>query len=94
MTQTNLGGMFTCSKNIIQAFQANEIDKKGRRGSLIFMGATASVRGNIMTSMFSSGKHTLRALSQSLVKQFGKQNIHVSHVSISFEHSFLTTDHV
>ncbi|PBK84243.1 hypothetical protein ARMGADRAFT_1088695 [Armillaria gallica] len=69
VTQTNLGGVFVCSKNIIQAFQANQVDEKGRRGSLIF-------------TAFSSGKHALRALSQSLANQFGKQNIHVSHAII------------
>ncbi|PBK61754.1 hypothetical protein ARMSODRAFT_1025477 [Armillaria solidipes] len=82
VTQTNLGGMFAFLKNVIQALQANQVDKKGRRGSSIFMGATASVRKNIMTSAFSSGKHVLRALSQSLAKEFRKQNIHVSHAII------------
>ncbi len=94
MAQTNLGGVFACLKNVIQASQAKQVDEKGRRGSLIFTEATASVRGNVTTSSFSSGKHALRALSQSLAKEFGKQNIHVSHVSTSFERSFLTTDRV
>ncbi|PBK70155.1 NAD(P)-binding protein, partial [Armillaria solidipes] len=82
MTQTNLGGAFAFSKNVIQVLQANQVDEKGRRGSSIFTGATASVRGNVTTSVFSSGKHALRALSQSLAKEFGKQNIHVSHAII------------
>ncbi len=92
--QMNIEGAFAFSKNVIQAFQANEVDEKGKRGSLIFTGATASVRGNVTTSAFSAGKHALRALSQSLAKEFGKQNIHVSHVSTAFERSFLATDHV
>ncbi|PBK68144.1 NAD(P)-binding protein [Armillaria solidipes] len=82
VTETNIEGAFAFSKNVIQSFQANEVDEKGKRRSLIFMGATASVRGNMMTSAFSAGKHALRALSQSLAKEFGKQNIHVSHVLI------------
>ncbi|KAK0243738.1 hypothetical protein EDD85DRAFT_945064 [Armillaria nabsnona] len=88
VTQTNLGGVFACSKNVIQAFQANQVNEKGRRGSFIFTGATVSVRGNVTTSAFSSEKHALRALSQSLAKQFGKQNIHVSHAII--DNSILT----
>jgi NAD(P)-dependent dehydrogenase (short-subunit alcohol dehydrogenase family) len=44
---------------------------------LIFTGATASLRGNKTTSLLSSGKHAIRALSQSLNKEFGKENIHV-----------------
>ncbi|PBK91977.1 NAD(P)-binding protein [Armillaria gallica] len=82
VTQTNIEGAFAFSKNVIEAFQANEVDEKGKRGSLIFTGATASVRGNVTTSAFSAGKHALRALSQSLAKEFGKKNIHVSHAII------------
>ncbi|PBK68136.1 hypothetical protein ARMSODRAFT_1020160 [Armillaria solidipes] len=66
VTQTNLEGTFAFLKNMIQAFQANQVNEKGKRGSLIFTGATASVRGNVMTSAFLAGKHMLRALSQSL----------------------------
>ncbi|KAK0505559.1 NAD-P-binding protein [Armillaria luteobubalina] len=60
------------------AFSKN-VDEKGKRGSLTFTGATASVRGNVTTRAFSAGKHVLRALSQSLAKEFGKQNVHVLH---------------
>lgn len=50
----------------------------GKRGALIFTSATAAWRGNLTTSAFAAGKFGLRALSQSLNKEFGKQNIHVS----------------
>ncbi|KAJ7842779.1 hypothetical protein B0H14DRAFT_2779815, partial [Mycena olivaceomarginata] len=46
------------------------------RGTLIFTGATASMRGNTRTSAFSIGKFGARALSQSLAKEFGKDDIH------------------
>ncbi|KAG7441750.1 NAD(P)-binding protein [Guyanagaster necrorhizus] len=82
VNQTNIEGAFAFSNNVIRAFLVNEIDEKGKRGSLIFTGATASVRGNVSTSAFSAGKHAMRALSQSLAKEFGKQNIHVSHAII------------
>lgn len=63
------------------AFKENDIEQpNGKRGALIFTGATAGIRGNVMTSAISAGKHGLRALSQSLAKEFGKENIHVSHV--------------
>ncbi|PCH34846.1 short-chain dehydrogenase/reductase SDR [Wolfiporia cocos MD-104 SS10] len=61
---------------IILAFQENEVDALGKRGTLLFTGATASIRGNVTTSAFAAGKFALRALSQSLNKEFGKQNIH------------------
>lgn len=50
-----------------------------KRGTLIFTGATASIRGNTLTSAFSASKFGIRALSQSLAKEFNKQNIHVAH---------------
>jgi len=55
-----------------------------KRGTLIFTGATAAIRGNATTSAFAAGKFGVRALSQSLAKEFGKQNIHVSVSSIAF----------
>jgi NAD(P)-dependent dehydrogenase (short-subunit alcohol dehydrogenase family) len=53
------------------------LDAGGKRGALIFTSATAATRGNKTTSVFASAKFALRALSQSLAKEFGKQNIHV-----------------
>jgi hypothetical protein len=53
------------------------VNELGKRGTLLFTGATASLRGNVVTSAFSSSKFALRALSQSLAKEFGKEDIHV-----------------
>ena len=79
--QGNIEAPFAFSRQAVLTFQQNEIDELGRRGTLIFTGATASIRGNVYTSAFAAGKFALRALSQSLAKEFGKQNIHVAHVS-------------
>lgn len=73
----NVKAPFAFSRQAILTFQENAIDDLGRRGTLIFTGATASIRGNVFTSAFASSKFALRALSQSLAKEFGKQNIHV-----------------
>ena len=75
---TSVTAAFAFSRGAILNFQKNEINKAGKRGTLVFTGATASVRGNVYTSAFAAGKFGLRALSQSLAKEFGKQNIHVS----------------
>jgi NAD(P)-dependent dehydrogenase (short-subunit alcohol dehydrogenase family) len=75
--QTHVTAAFAFSRQAVLAFQKNEIDGLGRRGTLLFTGATASLRGNTHTSAFAAGKFALRALSQSLAKEFGKQNIHV-----------------
>lgn len=50
--------------------------------TLVFTGATASVKSNAMMSSFSTGKYALRALSQSLGKEFGPKGIHVGHAVI------------
>ena len=50
--------------------------------SLIFTGATASVKGSAMFSSFAHGKWGVRALAQSLAREFGPQGVHVAHVII------------
>lgn len=52
------------------------------RGTIIFTGATASVRGSDGFSAFSSAKHGLRALAQSMARELGAKNIHVAHTII------------
>ncbi|MEM7358146.1 MAG: SDR family oxidoreductase [Pseudomonadota bacterium] len=52
------------------------------RGTIIFTGATASVRGAAGFSAFSSAKHALRALAQSMARELGPKNIHVAHTII------------
>lgn len=52
------------------------------RGTIIFTGATASMRGAAGFAAFASAKHGLRALAQSMARELGPQNIHVAHVVI------------
>jgi len=52
------------------------------RGTIIFTGATASLRGGASFSAFSSAKHALRAFAQSLAREMGPKNIHVAHTII------------
>ncbi|OCH90382.1 short-chain dehydrogenase/reductase SDR [Obba rivulosa] len=82
ITETNVTAAFAFARQVLLAFKQNEVDEKGKRGTLLFTGATASIRGNVTTSAFAAGKFALRALSQSLNKEFGKQNIHVAHAII------------
>ncbi|CAE6522545.1 unnamed protein product [Rhizoctonia solani] len=80
--QTNIVAAFAFARESILAFKDLELNKHGKRGTLIFTSATAAWRGNTTTSAFSAGKHGERALAQSLNKEFGPQNIHVSNVII------------
>ena len=49
------------------------------RGTILFTGATASVRGSSGFAAFSGAKHGLRALAQSMARELGPQGIHVAH---------------
>jgi len=51
-------------------------------GTLIFTGASGSLRGKANFSPFAAAKAGLRALAQSLAREFGPQNIHIAHVVI------------
>lgn len=53
-----------------------------KRGTIIFTGATASLRGGAGYSAFAGAKHALRALAQSMARELGPKNIHVTHVVI------------
>lgn len=52
------------------------------RGTILFTGATASVRGSSGFSAFAGAKHALRALAQSMARELGPKGIHVAHVVI------------
>ena len=52
------------------------------RGTIIFTGASASLRGSAGFAAFAGAKHALRALAQSLARELGPQGIHVAHVVI------------
>jgi NAD(P)-dependent dehydrogenase (short-subunit alcohol dehydrogenase family) len=52
------------------------------QGTIIFTGATASLRGSAGFSAFSGAKAALRMLAQSMARELGPQGIHVAHVVI------------
>lgn len=52
------------------------------RGSILFTGATASVRGRDGFAAFAAAKHGLRAVAQSMAREVGPLGIHVAHVVI------------
>ena len=51
-------------------------------GTIIFTGATASVRGGVGYAAFAGAKHALRALAQSMARELSPKGIHVAHVVI------------
>jgi NAD(P)-dependent dehydrogenase (short-subunit alcohol dehydrogenase family) len=60
---------------------ANYMLPRGR-GTMLFTGATASVKGRTGFTAFSSAKFGLRAVAQSMARELGPKNIHVVHLLI------------
>ena len=60
---------------------ARRMTQRGR-GTIIFTGATASLRGGSCFSAFSGAKGALRMLAQSMARELGPQGIHVAHTVI------------
>ncbi len=52
------------------------------KGTIIFTGATASLRGSSHFAGFSGGKMALRALAQSMARELGPMGVHVAHTII------------
>lgn len=52
------------------------------KGTIIFTGATASIRGQSGFSAFSGAKFALRSLAQSMARELGPEGIHVAHTII------------
>jgi len=69
-------GGFIFGREVIRSMQ-----KRGR-GTVLFTGATASLRGRPRFAAFSAAKAGLRMVSQTLAREFQPQGIHVAHVVI------------
>jgi NAD(P)-dependent dehydrogenase (short-subunit alcohol dehydrogenase family) len=52
------------------------------RGTILFTGATASLRGGSGFAAFAGAKFALRALAQSMARELGPRGVHVAHVVI------------
>src|ERR1700742_2959690 len=52
------------------------------KGTILFTGATASMRGGSGYAAFASSKFGLRAVAQSMARELGPKNIHVAHLVI------------
>jgi len=70
-----LGG-FHAAKRALPVFE------RQARGTLIFTGASASLRGKAGYAQFASAKGALRNLAQSPAREYGPRGIHIAHVII------------
>jgi NAD(P)-dependent dehydrogenase (short-subunit alcohol dehydrogenase family) len=73
-------GGFLNAREVARRMVAREGD--GHKGTIVFTGATASLRGGANFAAFAGAKHALRALAQSMARELGPRGIHVAHVVI------------
>ncbi len=71
-----------CFAGFLAGREAAKVMTARGRGTILFTGATASVRGGAGYSAFAGAKHGLRALAQSLARELGPQGVHVAHIVI------------
>lgn len=69
-------GGFLSGREVARRMVARE------RGTILFTGATAAVRGGANFAAFAGAKHALRALAQSMARELGPKQIHVAHVIV------------
>lgn len=74
--RTNCLGGLIASQAVLPAML------RAGRGTILFSGATASLRGSARFAHLAVGKFGLRALAQSMARELGPRGIHVAHVII------------
>ena len=74
--KANCAGAFYAARQVLPAMV------EAGRGTILLTGATASLRGSARFSALAVGKFGLRALAQSMAREFGPQGIHVAHVIV------------
>ena len=74
--KANCAGAFYAAQQVLPAMQ------EAGRGTVLLTGATASMRGSARFAALATGKFGLRALAQSMAREFGPQGIHVAHIII------------
>jgi NAD(P)-dependent dehydrogenase (short-subunit alcohol dehydrogenase family) len=70
--RVNALGALLASKQVIPAM------KKSKHGSILFVGATASRRGNVKTAAFAPAKAAQRSLAESMARYLWPAGVHVS----------------
>jgi NAD(P)-dependent dehydrogenase (short-subunit alcohol dehydrogenase family) len=71
-----------CYAGFLVGREAARYMLKRGHGTILFTGATASVRGSKGFAAFSSAKFALRAVAQAMARELGPRNIHVVHLLI------------
>jgi len=79
--ESNGKGLFLFAQAALPLLQSS-IPTSPHPPTLILTGATASIKGSAQCGSFAQGKFAMRAVGQSLAREFGPQGIHVAHAII------------
>ncbi|POA72771.1 SDR family oxidoreductase [Pseudomonas sp. DP16D-R1] len=71
-----------CFSGFLNAREVAKRMAKRERGTILFTGATAGMRGAAGFAAFAGAKHGIRALAQSMARELGPMNIHVAHIIV------------
>jgi NAD(P)-dependent dehydrogenase (short-subunit alcohol dehydrogenase family) len=71
-----------CFSGFLNAREVAKRMAKRQRGTILFTGATAGMRGAAGFAAFAGAKHGIRALAQSMARELGPMNIHVAHIVV------------
>jgi NAD(P)-dependent dehydrogenase (short-subunit alcohol dehydrogenase family) len=69
-------GAFLASREVLPNME------KQKSGTIIYTGATASLRGGALLGAFAQSKFSLRAFAQSVAREYQPKGVHVAHVII------------
>ena len=71
-----------CFSGFLLGREAARVMVPRGRGTILFTGASASLRGREGFAAFAGAKHALRALAQSMARELGPLGVHVGHVVV------------
>jgi NAD(P)-dependent dehydrogenase (short-subunit alcohol dehydrogenase family) len=71
-----------CYAGFLVGREATRYMTERGRGTILFTGATASMRGGKNFAAFAAAKFGLRAVAQAMARELGPKNIHVAHLIV------------
>jgi len=75
-------GSFLFGQQAAKRMLAQEADHTGKRGTILFTGASAGVKGFPKSAPFAMGKFAQRGLAQSMARELHPEGVHVAWINI------------
>jgi NAD(P)-dependent dehydrogenase (short-subunit alcohol dehydrogenase family) len=75
-------GSFLFGQQAAKRMLAQEADDSGKRGTILFTGASAGVKGFPESAPFAMGKFAQRGLAQSMARELHPQGVHIAWINI------------